>query len=161
MDGAFAVNHAHTIFARKAALYYLATLAWMGVIFWFSHQPSDASSGQSGIIVESITTATGVTLPEVVVRKSAHFIAYAILGTLVAFTVLRHTIPAKTAAKIAALIVVAYAIGDEFHQLFIPGRSGEVADILLDSVAGILAILFVFGYRKRFRLQKHQGHGKI
>ena len=161
MDGAFAVNHAHTIFARKAALYCLATLAWMGVIFWFSHQPSDASSGQSGIIVESITTATGVTLPEVVVRKSAHFIAYAILGTLVAFTVLRHTIPAKTAAKIAALIVVAYAISDEFHQLFIPGRSGEVTDVLLDSIAGILAIVLIFSYRAHSQLPKRKNHSKM
>ena len=36
-----------------------------------------------------------------------------------------------------------YAITDEFHQYFIPGRSAEIRDVLIDSSGALTGILFV------------------
>ena len=44
------------------------------------------------------------------------------------------------AATIAILIAVGYAVTDEVHQMFVPGRSAEVYDLLADaggSTAGV------------------------
>jgi VanZ family protein len=41
-----------------------------------------------------------------------------------------------------------YAASDEFHQLFVPGRSGEVKDVLIDSAGAVTgALLFYLALR--------------
>jgi VanZ family protein len=66
-------------------------------------------------------------------RKIAHFILYAILGGFLEATLLNTNLK-KGYLKVifAAVIGLFYSITDEFHQTFIDGRSGEVADVLLD-----------------------------
>lgn len=39
------------------------------------------------------------------------------------------------------LIAVCYAATDETHQLFVPGRSGQVRDVLIDSVGAAIGVL--------------------
>ena len=48
----------------------------------------------------------------------------------------------KKAIIIAFLGTFLYACSDEFHQLFIPGRSGEFRDVMIDSTGGIIGIVF-------------------
>ncbi|MDB5163077.1 MAG: hypothetical protein JWN28_684, partial [Candidatus Saccharibacteria bacterium] len=52
---------------------------------------------------------------------------------------------------LSILFVGFYAISDEFHQLFVPGRSGEMRDVLIDTTAGALAvcILYFIGTSKK------------
>ena len=45
-------------------------------------------------------------------------------------------------------IAALYAVTDEFHQLFVPGRSGQFSDVVLDS-AGALAGLLYWHWRER------------
>lgn len=45
---------------------------------------------------------------------------------------------------LAALGVLAYGISDELHQYFVPGRSTEIADVLADSVGGLVATTAVW-----------------
>src|SRR5699024_11980991 len=71
------------------------------------------------------------------IRKCAHFFAYLMLGLLVANALkvgrIKHV-------GLALFICVLYAISDEVHQLFIPGRSGEARDVFIDSLGSITGI---------------------
>lgn len=127
----------------------IVTIIWMGIIFYLSHQPESESSELSSrflLIIEGIITYLHVTinvdLLHFLIRKSAHFIAYFILGILIIRTL---QIGRKINVRFIVLafsIGVLYAISDELHQLFIPGRSGEFRDVIIDSVGASLGIIF-------------------
>jgi VanZ family protein len=75
--------------------------------------------------------------------KVAHAIAYfgfgvltfrAVAGGLVAPV----TVPRATATMIISIV---YAVTDEVHQLFVPGRYGDVVDVLADAAGAALALM--------------------
>ncbi len=144
--------------------YKLPVLCWMGVIFWFSAQPETASGAMSGSITTIIFSAfdhLGLTKfisvdgLHHIIRKSAHFSIYFILGMLV-YRALSRDKQAKTSMKIIGvgiLICFAYACSDEIHQLFIDGRSGQIRDVLIDTSGALLGILlFDVVFRKLDRI---------
>lgn len=62
-------------------------------------------------------------------------------------------------ALVALLLSSLYAISDEYHQTFVPGRNGTLADVLVDGVGMVLALgiwLLVTG-RGRMRGQSSDG----
>lgn len=125
----------------------------MILIFRFSHQPAVVSSKLSGGIVSFVTnllikifniSVLSYDLLHTLVRKTAHFTIYLILGILV-FNALCQSerflrVRWKRLLWKALIICFLYAISDEFHQLFIPGRSGEVRDVLIDTCGALLGI---------------------
>lgn len=80
---------------------------------------------------------------ETVVRKSAHFSIYGLLGFLTMFSASRflHRRPWQMGA--AFVVSVLYAAGDEFHQLFVAGRSCEFRDVCIDASGALLGILLM------------------
>ena len=82
-----------------------------------------------------------------IVRKSAHFIGYMILGILASGLILQYENINKK-YPLAFLICVIYAISDEIHQLFVPGRAGQVRDVLIDSAGSFLGIILVMAFVK-------------
>ena len=70
-------------------------------------------------------------------RKCAHMTEYAVLAVFLFLMFASYGIPMKWRISLVLIIAVLYAAGDEFHQLFVPGRSGQVKDVFIDS-AGIL-----------------------
>jgi VanZ family protein len=143
------VNH-------KLLLKYLFVIIWMVLIFAFSSQGHDVSSGQSEGVVAAIQQATGLTLPETIVRKMAHILLYATLGILAALLVREYTRPGWRLVLSAEIIVILYATSDEIHQLFIPGRSGEMRDVLIDSTAGLVGITIATLLYHHYLLHKKQ-----
>lgn len=88
-----------------------------------------------------------------VVRKAAHFSAYALLAVFCGGAVSTYAFSLKKKHIITCAVCVAYAASDEIHQLFVPGRAGRLTDVLIDSagvVAGVLCLM----------LARHI-HGKI
>ena len=86
------------------------------------------------------------------IRKGGHVVGYAILSIL-AFRAWRETFPARGNplwtvrwASMAVLMTIFVASLDEWHQSFIPSRTGRWEDVVLDTCAGIAAqgILFVW-----------------
>jgi VanZ family protein len=87
------------------------------------------------------------------IRKAGHVVGYGILSILL-FRAWRVTLPVagKTLnpnwtmrwANIAVLGTALVASLDEWHQTFIPSRSGTVHDVILDSCAGVAAQILVF-----------------
>ncbi|WP_416147517.1 VanZ family protein [Salipaludibacillus sp. HK11] len=126
-----------------------SVVLWMSLIFYLSHQPatesSELSTGISEVIikmVESIAPNVDFHLQDLnhIVRKNAHFIAYFVLGVLTLNALRRSGIRGGRSVVIALIVCVLFAISDEVHQLFIPGRSGEVRDVLIDSVGSSTGI---------------------
>ena len=118
------------------------------IIFIFSSFGADGSNAQSGFIVSVITsifpTASNLDILTTIVRKSAHFLEYALLGFFTARAFAAYN--KHPAWAIPAGIV--YAVTDEFHQLFVPGRSCEITDVLIDSVGVTLgAGIYVISHR--------------
>ncbi|RKL68203.1 VanZ family protein [Salipaludibacillus neizhouensis] len=137
-----------------------AAVSWMALIFYLSHQPATESSELSTGITEVILSTVESIAPNLdvdmsyfnhIVRKNAHFFAYLTLGLLVLHAMRRSGVRGYQGAASALVIGVLYAISDEVHQLFIPGRSGEVRDVLIDSggaSAGIGLYLLVVKIKK-------------
>jgi VanZ family protein len=79
-----------------------------------------------------------------VLRKCGHFTEYFILSILVLRGIRAGRPDARFGWGLAAIAIVAcYASLDEFHQIFVPGRTPAVADVLLDTIGGICAQIAV------------------
>ena len=80
--------------------------------------------------------------------KVAHFGAYGLLGVLTARALL--AVPRRRSAWIgAALGISAYGCADELHQLFIPGRDGDVVDWAADSTGGVIGLAAMWAMSRR------------
>lgn len=116
----------------------------MAVIFLLSGEGAHDSRSRSGAIVNVFKDSFHVDLAEdflsFLTRKAAHIIAYFILGLLIYSVVKTYKFTAKRTIVLSVLLALFYAIFDEIHQLFVPGRSGEIGDVLIDTVAAIIGI---------------------
>lgn len=87
------------------------------------------------------------------VRKTAHMMEYALLGGLFCMALGRFPAARYPGAWILA---VACAALDEYHQTFVPGRSGELRDIAIDSAGALAGILFLLLLRLVWHSLKHR-----
>lgn len=136
---------------------WLPVFFMMGVIFYFSHQPATESSKLSGSLTDVVVIVIETLVPFITIdsellhffiRKGAHFTVYLLLGV----TLIRACsiyFPWKRSWLYALIIACLYAISDEVHQLFIPGRSGEVGDVLIDSFGALFGMLVYSRIRRR------------
>lgn len=82
------------------------------------------------------------------VRKTAHAMEYAVLGLLTAGAYIRRGTSIRKGILVPWGIATLYAASDEFHQLFVPGRSGQVSDVVLDSAGVLAGVLLLAGIRR-------------
>ncbi len=137
----------------------IMVIIWMVVIFFFSSQPgaestktSDSASyqiiewqnylfHQKKSEVELMAQAETIGL---VVRKVAHMSEYALLALLLAFYLSCYSFTTKNWLLLTWGVTVFYAISDEIHQLFVPGRAGKITDVCIDSVGAAIGVLLIF-----------------
>lgn len=104
------------------------------------------------VIITIQSSFSGIPLPDLGITftdKIAHFVLYGILGWLLArgFS-LGNT---KNPAVWAIIIGCIFAISDELHQAYVPGRDGDVLDLLADFL-GIMVFVFIYKwYIRKFR----------
>lgn len=89
------------------------------------------------------------------VRKAAHMSEYAILAFLIYIPLLLNVRFKKIYGYFLATISICliYAITDETHQLFVPGRDGRITDVIIDTIGSMIAALILlsihnFAHRK-------------
>ena len=84
-----------------------------------------------------------------ITRKLAHFTEYAIMGFLAARAFRMSPRPAISSRwfLISATLVVTFALLDEYHQSFVPTRTGSIFDSFID-IAGGLTVLLVIRRRR-------------
>lgn len=148
---------------KKRIILWILVILWMTVIFTFSSFNSSESSKQSkGVINFVIKNVVKIfdkdlTLEEETnivnklhtpVRKLAHFSIYFILGVLVSLLLKTYNLNTKNIILLSILICFLYSCSDEIHQLFISGRSGEIRDILIDTLGSTFGII-IFGRKKQ------------
>ena len=85
-----------------------------------------------------------------ITRKLAHFTEYAVLGFLAARAFRTSAKPAISSRwfLISATLIVTFALLDEYHQTFVPSRTGSIYDSFIDIAGGMTALLVI---RKRSR----------
>ncbi len=158
------------LFLKKhcvSIIFALCAVYIMFVIFSFSAQvgseSSQVSSGVSRTISEMIIKGFTSLTPSQqeakiealvpYVRKSAHFLVYCALGFFSLISTLSFLRENKKEIEFKKLFLPVfsfcslYAASDEIHQLFVPERSGNILDVLLDSLGafcGMLAALLAF-----------------
>lgn len=154
----------------KKYIFFIPTFLWMMFIFSFSLQPASKSELLSDGIGVVILEHSSTELREEsdtwsyiewrtfhrVIRKCGHLAEFFVLGTLMFINLQQtHVVHKKGGALILCAIVASI---DETIQLFVPGRAGMIADVMLDcfgSLMGIWICAFIIG----FILQKRKNHG--
>ena len=119
--------------------HWLPTLLWMAAIYHFSSRPDPL-----GLI--------GIRNQKLALGRIAHFVEYAGLYFWLHYA-LRQRQAQDQAQKestwwLALLITFAYAITDELHQGFVPGRDFECSDIMMDMTGALVAMGIL-------KMQKH------
>ena len=86
-----------------------------------------------------------------IVRKLAHFTSYGVLGLLAvrAFASSSQVFLREHWKLASVLLIVTYALLDEFHQSFVPSRSASIFDSLIDIAGGLFAVLCLAYFRRR------------
>jgi len=138
-------------------------------IFGFSSQNAEQSSGLSGkaatviihfannshiLNVNSENETQFIENLQYPIRKCAHMSEYMIFTLSVVLALSVWKVKNKWLYIIAFAISVIFASTDEFHQLFVPGRSGRVVDVLIDSIGATIGLLIVWGVRKNINKRK-------
>ena len=134
-------------------LLWLFPVSWMGIIFYFSHQPAKESTQMSEWftnIVEAIANILNISSSDIdlslLVRKGAHLTEFAILGLLLLIALYFTREKLLSSSNIAFAIGATYGVFDELHQLFIPGRSCQISDMLIDASGVLLAVMLCSAY---------------
>lgn len=145
-----------------------ASLLWMRLIFGFSADTAEESSGLSArvcrFLAERFWKGFGSLSPEdqekaaeslqLFVRKGAHVTEYLILGILLVLTLAAYGL--RRAYILAMAAGTLYAGLDEYHQRFVPGRSGEIKDVLIDACGVLLGLLLVRGAARLMQMIKEK-----
>ncbi|HSM86625.1 MAG TPA: VanZ family protein [Candidatus Limnocylindrales bacterium] len=146
---------------RNLFAVWLPTLLWLLVLTGFSTDTFSAE--HTGSILWKIIHALYGGMSEqafeklhFLVRKSAHFLSYGFLSAL-AFFSWRATLPDPRQwtlrwSILACLVTLGGGSLDEFHQRFVPSRTSDVRDVLLDTVGAIcfqMAIAFFIRRKER------------
>lgn len=152
---------------KKKIIILILIMLWMIGVFMFSDQGSDQSTGTSGKTIGFIIDSLSITknMNEIerqelietlqpLVRKLAHFTIYTIGGILAYAFVNEYNTSNKKKFLYSVLFCFAYAITDELHQVFVPGRSGEVRDVLIDTSGAALGTLITYGFIMIFQKNK-------
>lgn len=130
-------------------------IIWMSVIFNFSNQNSTESSSLSDKVIIKIAKIINkeqltqeeqkkiISKYKIIVRKSAHFISYFILGLLIIIFLIDIKWQPKYIYLLTLFFCFIYACTDEIHQLFISGRHGSFIDVLIDTSGSLMSLIIV------------------
>lgn len=115
---------------KRRLFYWLPTFIWAVVIFSFSSLTTPSTSR--------------IFWQDFIVKKSAHIIIYSIFTVLVHRSLKNTTSLKGNYLFLASLcIVILYAISDEFHQSFTPGREPTLRDAIIDSVSSLITLKII------------------
>jgi VanZ family protein len=107
---------------QRAIRRWLVALTWMAMIFAVSSRSNPPAPDDPTL--------------DFIWKKSVHIASYALLAVLVR----RALDPFQQATPWALVLTLGYAISDEFHQSFVPGRTGRATDVLIDMFGAVLGL---------------------
>ena len=137
-------------------IFLILAIIWMTIIFILSNSPSDESSKLSGKAMDltivkaaklfkSNKSNTSIKAKySTLVRKTAHFVEYMILGIIVSIILLILKIDEPV---FPIFICFLYATTDEIHQLFVKGRTCRLLDVVIDTLGASLGTVIVYFFK--------------
>lgn len=140
----------------KKIISWLPAVILMIIIFNFSSKPAEISGKSSMVIAnkiysiyEKITNQVeteekrlrSVESLDHVIRKGAHITEFALLAAALAWPLFLSGLRGFRLALAAIGLTVIYAASDEYHQTFVPGRSGEIKDVCIDTIGAFIGFL--------------------
>ena len=141
----------------KRIVFGFLVIVWMITIFCFSNEKSDKSTDTSGSAIKTVLSRFEqfnnleqddqqklIENLQHPIRKLAHFTIYTIGGMLFFNFINTYKITNKKKIMFTIIFGALYAVTDEIHQLFIPGRSGQISDILLDTLGVITGCMIMY-----------------
>ena len=151
---------------NKKLFHSILVIIWMLVIFNFSSQNGYKSTKTSDVVTSMVvnvtTSVTNKDIPReevkkkvedstFLVRKTAHFTEYLILGILVLQLLSDYTKINKRMLIVSLIICYLYAVSDEVHQIFISGRTAKVLDTFIDGAGSLVGITIYSIYQSKCR----------
>lgn len=151
---------------KKKNVFYIIMMILIGIymsfIWWHSTLSADESSLESAAVLEFVTRflkSIGFTadLTDHIIRKSAHFCEFALLGLLTIWCgwLKNHRLIRNFTT--AGFVCLGTAVIDELVQIGSKGRSAEVTDVALDfcgAVSGVIFFIIIISIVKIFRKAK-------
>lgn len=144
----------------KRTLFRITMLILLGLtfltIFNFSSQDGQTSGSLSRKVARKIVNVFPYTKnlsentknkivekSQPIIRKGAHFSIYTLVGILIMNFISTYKIHLKYKFLISTLVGLLYAISDEIHQSFTPGRTPSAIDVGIDTCGVFLGIILV------------------
>ena len=135
---------------------YAPLLLWLALIF-FASTSTFAGDNTSRLIRPLLVwlfprmSEERIALLHFLIRKLSHFTEYAVLGFLAAraFTGSSQRLLRENWIIASAILVVVYALLDEFHQSFVTSRTASIFDCLIDIAGGLLALICLRYFRRQ------------
>lgn len=140
----------------------LLIVVWMGIIFMLSNDNSKASNSKSNTIIleiykifdnRELTKSEEKAITKrfaYPVRKLAHFTEYLILGLLGISLISEFITLDKDTFYLIILFYFLLAGIDEFHQIFVAGRSPKLVDVFIDTFGSSVGCLIYLCLRRKF-----------
>lgn len=123
-------------------IYWLPAMLWAGLIFYLS--------GRTGGELHSL-------FPFFTSFDWGHLVAYFVLGFLVYFAI-RKTRSVKHPVLVTVLLCLLYGISDEIHQLYVPGRTFQLIDLVNDVFGAALGGFCFYLLANKNRQEKIESH---
>lgn len=147
---------------RMIVIAWFLVVLWMGVIFSFSNMNTNESNVKSKKTIEKVVDTTINTTNKIKgfdesvkhdkmeniveklnkpLRKCMHASVYFLLALLLIYALNISSSSFSYRYLLTILICFLYACTDEFHQLFVEGRTGQFVDVLIDTFGAIIGLL--------------------
>lgn len=134
------------------------------IIFGFSSQDGEESGNLSSEITRFMLERLPIENNELilkrtesVIRKIAHFSIYALVGFLLMTLISTYPVKENKRILISLGVGILYATSDEIHQAFVPGRSPQITDVVLDTIGvlvGIILLLIIIQICKIIKIKR-------
>jgi len=140
---------------RQRLWRYGPLIVWAALIFIGSSNVLSASNTSTLVrVVRWLIPTAGderLALFHFLIRKAGHLTEYGILALLAAraFRTSARELLRTRWFWAALILVVVYSLTDEFHQTFVPSRTGSVYDSMIDSAGGLIALTILWWRRKK------------
>ena len=131
-------------------------LIWMMTVFIFSNEKATESKVTSRKVTIAIVRAISgkdisdneklLVSVDKIVRKLAHYTLYTVGGVLIISFAYTMDKTQKEKILYSLAFGICFVITDEVHQLFVPGRTGRLLDVGIDTlgiITGILIFLII------------------
>ena len=145
-------QHIHPVYLQpRVVLIWVVTAAWAGTISVLS--TGAYSSSVTGLLLTQLLFALHIHLApqtfatiHLLIRKLAHCSEYAIFGLLLYHSFEpRHPERWDTRGAFGALIVAGlFSLTDEYHQIFVPGRTASLVDCGIDTAGALLGLVLLY-----------------